>query len=116
MNINTRIKICAAFYCTLGALGNILLCPAQAAEQDRPSKIVKYGDLDLGGADGVHALYHRIQAAAREVCPNGNSMDLHMLSLQRACINQAIDEAVKSVNVVALTQLRFGAPVRLASK
>jgi hypothetical protein len=43
-------------------------------------------------------------------------MDLHVLSLQQACVSKAIDDAVKSVNVVALTQLRFGTPVRLASK
>jgi UrcA family protein len=116
MITNTRIKLCAAIYCTLGAVGNLLLSPADAAEQNPPTKIVKYGDLDLAKADGVQVLYRRIQAAAKEVCPVPNSMDLHMQTLQQACIGHAIDEAVKSVNVVALTELRFGTPVRLASK
>ena len=116
MNTNTRIRICAALYCTLGAVGNVLLSPAEADEQDPPTKVVKYGDLNLANAEGVQVLYRRIQAAARDVCPISNSMDLHMLSLQQACVGHAIDEAVNSVNVVALTQLRFGTPVRLASK
>jgi UrcA family protein len=116
MITNTRIKIYATIYCTLGAVGNLLLGPAVAGEQDPPTKIVKYGDLDLAKADGVQSLYRRIQAAAKDVCPNANSMDLSMVSAQRACMSRAIDDAVKSVNVVALTQLRFGTPVRLASK
>jgi UrcA family protein len=116
MITDNRIKIYAAIYCTLGAVGNLLLGPAVAAEQDPPTKVVKYGDLDLAKADGVQSLYRRIQTAAKDVCPTANSMDLSTISIQHACMSRAIDDAVRSVNVVALTQLRFGTPVRLASK
>jgi UrcA family protein len=116
MNKTIRMNIYTAVYC---ALGTAAFCAATtvalADEQTPPTETVKYADLDISQSAGAQVLYHRIQAAAREVCPlTSNTID--MVTAEHACINKAIDDAVKSVNAVALTQLRFGTPVRLASK
>jgi|SRR5271156_2699435 len=111
-----RAKLYSAIYCVLGtAAFCTLTTPAGADSQDPPSKIVKYGDLNIGTTAGAQVLYRRIQNAAREVCLSGIGT-LQFIAADRACMNKAIDEAVKSVNSVALTELRFGTQVHLASK
>jgi len=50
------------------------------------------------------------------VCPVLMSRELELLPIEHRCIEQAIDAAVRSVNAPALTQLRAGGQVRLASK
>jgi len=117
MNKTIRTTLYTASYCAIGAA---VLCtltpPAVASEQDAPTKAVRFDDLDISKAAGAKALYRRIQAAAKEVCPLYMSSDLHLVAVQRACIEQAIDNAVRSVNAVALTELRFGSALRLANK
>ena len=80
------------------------------------SKTVKFADLDIHTAEGAKVLYHRIKAAAYEVCaPVGR--DPVMREGIPGCIDTAIDNAVKKVNAPYLTALRFGnSNVRLASK
>jgi UrcA family protein len=114
MNISIRSTLYTG---AAGALA-LALCTANVASADEPNpptKTVNYADLDIEQPAGVKVLYRRIQAAAKQVCPR--QMDsVDMIAAQQACINKAIDDAVKSVNVVALTELRFGSPLRLASK
>jgi UrcA family protein len=111
-----RTKLCSAIYCVLGtATFCAVTTPAGAEIQDPPHKIVRYGDLNIGTTAGAQVLYRRIQNAAREVCLTGMGT-LQSISAERACVNKAIDDAVKSVNSVALTELRFGTQVHLASK
>jgi UrcA family protein len=116
MNKTIRTTLYTASYCAFGAA---VLCtlttPAVASEQDVPTKTVRFDDLNIAKAAGAKALYRRIQAAAREVCPLSISGG-HLATVRRACIEQAIDNAVKSVNAVALTELRFGSALRLADK
>jgi UrcA family protein len=58
---------------------------------------VKYGDLNIGNADGARALYKRIEAAARRVCaPPDNS--LAYMSETDKCIHKSIADAVTTVN------------------
>jgi UrcA family protein len=68
--------------------------PAQAAA----ATVVSYGDLNLASADGTRALYHRIAAAARQVCPLPDSRDLQQVSSAEACRAAAIERAVRDVN------------------
>jgi UrcA family protein len=71
-----------------------------------PSSIVRYGDLDLSDAAGVHTLYVRIQNAAWRVCGqivpahNGPS-DIENVH----CRQTLVDAAVAEVNTPALTAL-----------
>ena len=117
MNKTIRTTLCTASYCALGAA---VLCtlttPAVASDQDVPTKTVRFDDLNVAKAAGAKVLYRRIQAAAQEVCPRSISRDLHLVEVQRACIERAIDNAVRSVNAVALTELRFGSALHLADR
>jgi UrcA family protein len=117
MNKTIRTTLYTASYCAFGAA---VLCtlttPAVASEQDVPTKTVRFDDLNIAKAAGAKVLYRRIQAAAREVCPLSISRGVYLAAVQRACIEQAIDNAVRSVNAVALTELRFGSALHLADK
>jgi UrcA family protein len=119
MHTIIRTKLYAAIYCAVGtaALG-ALSTSAQAKEQDPPSKTVKFADLDIQTPEGAKTLYNRIRVAAREVCELSVGNDPILMGATRACIDTAIDGAVKKVNAPYLTALRFGntRPVRVASK
>src|SRR5882724_6620789 len=106
---SSSFAIGVAIFCTLTT-------PAVASEQDVPTKVVRFDDLNIAKAAGAKVLYRRIQAAAQEVCPSFMTKDSHLLAVQRACVEQAIDNAVRSVNAAALTELRFGSQLRVANK
>ena len=117
MNRTIRTKLYTAIYCTLGTAA---LCAASAsvqAAEDVPSKTVKFSDLNIASPAGAKVLYARIRAAARDVCRDSSGGDPIRRLAVSACIEKAIDKAVKDVNSPALTSLRFGSgDVRLASK
>lgn len=111
--INTRLG--AVFALALAATSWVAAARADTGTDDVRMKSIRYDDLDLNKPAGARALYRRIQAAAGTVCDLSTS-NLRLLSEQQACIERAIDEAVRNVNAPALTRLRFGADVRLAGK
>jgi len=89
---------------------------AQASKQTVVTKTVKFADLDVHTVEGAKILYHRIRAAAQQVClpPVGYSM---LREPMPQCVNTAIDDAVKKVNAPYLTALRFSnGTIHLASK
>jgi UrcA family protein len=118
MNTTFRTRLYTAIYCTLGTAALCALsASAQAADQDVPSKTVKFADLNITSEAGAKVLYGRIRAAARDVCEPSGGRDLVLAAAAHACIEKAIDKAVKDVNSPVLTSLRFGSgDVRLASK
>jgi UrcA family protein len=117
MNRTMRTKLYTAIYCTLGTAA---LCAASAsvqAAEDVPSKTVKFSDLNIASPAGAKVLYGRIRAAAQDVCRDSSGGDPIQRLAVNACVQKAIDKAVKDVNSPALTSLRFGSgDVRLASK
>jgi UrcA family protein len=66
---------------------------------EQKSVEVLVGDLDLTKAAGIHTLFIRVRGAAREAC---NSIDssgsLTYGMMYRACVHEAIDNAVATVN------------------
>lgn len=90
--------------------------PAEPAEQDQPTRVVRFDDLNLSNSAGAEALYRRIRAAARAVCEMPISSDQFENSAVTRCIDRAINEAVVHVNAPVLTTLRFGSEIRLASE
>ncbi|HVW67563.1 MAG TPA: UrcA family protein [Steroidobacteraceae bacterium] len=94
---NTLLAVCLL----TGSLG-----VAHAASWDEvPSRKVSYSDLDLSTAAGTRALYSRITAAARMVCPEENNADLAGVVRARTCRREAIERAVASVNSPQLAAL-----------
>jgi UrcA family protein len=117
MNTDIRTKLCAAIYCLCGATTLCALqAPAFAAADNLPTRRVSYADLDISKPAGAKVLYGRIEAAAREVCLLDTSTLVGATARDRACINQAIDIAVKHVNSAALSELHSARVIRLAGK
>lgn len=77
----------------------------ESAAQVR-SVIVRYAELDLSKPQGIDVIYRRIQAAAKQVCRADTSVTaLYDRASQNICYRDAIERAVRQVNLVALTAL-----------
>ncbi len=72
-----------------------------------PHAMVKFGDLDLSGADGAATLYRRIYAAAYDVCASFDTdmRDLPDLTRQLTCVHDAVRNTVAKVNRPALSAI-----------
>jgi UrcA family protein len=70
-----------------------------------PSVKVRYDDLNLATPSGTNTLYRRISAAARDVCPDLYSRDLHVVLAAQHCQAAAIARAVSEVNSPSLAML-----------
>lgn len=79
-------------------VGPLGVAHAAAPAQEAPTLVVSYGDLNLASADGARALYHRIAAAARQVCPFPDSRNLQQVSAAEGCRAAAIERAVRDIN------------------
>lgn len=108
----------------LGVAAALLACsfaPAHAAEwPEQKSVEVHLGDLDLTKADGKHTLFIRLRGAAREACFSLDSQSsLAYGMMYRACVHEAIDNAVATLNNPGFTTYvaQFRAPqlARIAS-
>ncbi len=112
----TQNTIRAATYFLAGA---ITLCAlqatARAADDALPARTVSYADLDISKPAGAKVLYHRIKAAANEVCGYSVSGDMGSRQRQYDCVQASIDKAVKDVDSPALSALRPGSLVHLAN-
>jgi UrcA family protein len=93
-----------------------MTAPARADAEAIPAQTVRFGDLDITKPAGAQILYHRIQAAAHQVCADYTSRELTRMVAAQTCVNRAIDAAVRKVNAAALTELRFGSALHLAGK
>ena len=103
----------------LGYCSTTLFAPLASAlpPESPPTRVVHFGDLDLSKPAGVQALYRRIKFAAHTVCEPYIASGIHSSGAVRACLIQAVDNAVSRVSSPALTQLHTGAAnLRLASK
>jgi UrcA family protein len=89
------------------ALSGALVAGAAAAkEYDVKVAIsVSTKGIDLRKPAGAQELYARIQHAALVACSYGNRVDLQAVSNPVACHDQAIGDAVRSVNSPLLTQV-----------
>jgi UrcA family protein len=84
--------------------------PADARERASAgqvrSVIVRYAELDLSKPQGIDVLYRRIQAAAKQVCRADTSVTaLYDRASQNTCYRDAVERAVRQVNLVTLTAL-----------
>ncbi len=108
---NARIHIIVAATAVWAALG----CVAHADEA--PQVHVRYADLNLATGAGATVLYQRIRRAANDVCGGLDSRDLTAKAAARACVDNAIKQAVAEVNSVRLTKVyeaHGGAPTAIA--
>lgn len=92
----------------LGALafGCTAVCIADDSDKV-PHAVVKFGDLSLSSPDGAVALYHRIYAAAYQVCASSDRDKRDLLDLRGldACVHDTVRDAVAKVNQPALSAI-----------
>ena len=105
MKISTRsalvLSTCLLLGWSASALGAIDRDNAVA------SKTVKFKDLDISKAEGAHALYGRISAAARVVCR------AESYNFARSCRARAVDDAVLGVGSPLLSSIHRSAVERV---
>jgi UrcA family protein len=115
MNMTQNTIRAATFFLA----GAITLCAlqatARAADDGLPKQTVSYADLDISKPAGAKVLYHRIKAAANEVCGYSVSGDMGSSRRQYDCVQATIDKAVKDVDSPALSALRPSTLVHLAN-
>jgi UrcA family protein len=117
MNTFNRTKLYTAIYCALGIAALGAFSTSVNATEIPPSETVRFGDLNISHMEGAKVLYGRIHAAARKVCKQSGGTDPVLRLADKACIETAVDDAVRKVNAPVLTALRFGnEPIRLANK
>ncbi len=68
------------------------------------TSVVHFADLDVSTAEGVKRLYVRLRVAAAEVCVPLESASAAGASEHRACVNQAIDDAIAGINLPLLSE------------
>ena len=112
MNTTTTHSNSRKFQLTLGMIGGCLLAAAMtqtaaAAPTDgERSVVVKYDAASLTTEPGVQALYRRLQAAARSVCPAESNRDLASATVARQCREAAVDRAVRQIGNPRLAEMR----------
>jgi UrcA family protein len=71
---------------------------------DRPHRhLVDFADVDLGSERGIAVLYSRIKTAAEEVCEPIDAREALSAQLAQRCTGEAIERAVATIDVPALT-------------
>lgn len=109
-------SIPAVLAAVLGALAVGQTTTSAAMVSETRSVHVNYADLDLSKRAGAETLYHRINAAAKEVC-QANSPDRVFLAVQVAvlkCLHEAIGNAISQVGapeLIAIYNERNRAPL-----
>lgn len=78
---------------------------AVAATQDARSVSVRYSAAETGSAEGVQALYARLEAAARNACRRDSDRGVGALAERRNCRAAALDAAVADVHDARLSRL-----------
>ena len=112
MHIKTTHSSARKFQLTLGMIGGCLLGAvmtqeaAAAPAESVPAVVVKYDAMSLTTEPGVRALYRRLEAAARSVCPAESNRDLISTTVARQCREAAVDRAVRQINNPRLAEMR----------
>lgn len=115
------VRLRARTFTTLAALGALsaaaqLAAPAVASAAQPSDEILRtavyYNALDLSSDQGTHALYQRLVAAARAVCPGYDSRDLAAYADSRACQHAAVARAIVQIGDARLASVQAHAKAR----
>lgn len=79
--------------------------PGAAVGTDVPSVVVRFETHSLDTERGTQEVYRRIVAAARAVCPDGDSRDLKTSFDARECRKAAVARAVARIHHPRLVQI-----------
>ena len=111
MNKSMTFVVRAMSISTVVALGfGASAASAAAPSNEQPVSdgakqyVVRFPDLDLSKLAGATALYARLRHAARVVCDPLESREMGIAAKYRACVAQAVADAVASVNRPILSE------------
>ncbi|HLZ99515.1 MAG TPA: UrcA family protein [Steroidobacteraceae bacterium] len=99
------VAICTAVALGFSAAGASAASSKSQLVSDGVNKyVVRFPDLDLSKIDGAATLYSRLSYAATVVCNSLHSRDLGIAARYRACVAQALANAVSNVNRPLVSQ------------
>jgi UrcA family protein len=92
---------------SLAAYSGSIVVEGDAIADDEISTSVSYAGLDLDDPAGMRILYGRLKVAARLVCGGDISgvREVQRIFAHKACVDDALDSAVDSIDSAALTAL-----------
>ncbi len=85
---------------------------AKGIDPEIKVEVIEYQDLNLAQPDAVQILYRRIENAADRVCGRVSPRELAAFEKYRECRGRAVTDAVKQIDIPALTVLHRGKSVR----
>ena len=98
---NTKVNRSILLAVSAVAIGALSIAGAGAADQHSTS--VRFSDLNIHTPEGITTLYRRIRRAAEEVCRPYEIREFAQETGARICFDDAVANAVKSVNLPSLT-------------
>jgi len=110
---STIAKRCALI-CVATVAAGLAVNQASAAPSDEAVKsvVVRFSDLDLSQPQDARTLYSRIQRAAQLACGEAETADLARFARYHNCIEQAVTNAVATVNVHQVTEIHQAQSLR----
>ena len=109
---NTNAKTTLIVVALLAAATLVEVARADDVRVDAPAQTVAFKDLNLNTQAGIQVLYKRIHGAADQVCGYVDGRDLQLARAHKACVEQAMTDAVAAVNNQMLAQTVTVAQVR----
>jgi UrcA family protein len=96
---SARVRLPGTAAVLLLACAGVGVAAAATPDNDAPSIVVRYGDLNLQTDAGLRTLYRRLSVAATRVCPvPASNHDLATLDAARSCQSAAIARATRSLH------------------
>jgi UrcA family protein len=96
----TLTTLAVTSICMLGSVAQ-----AAGSSDSATQRTVGYADLNLADSKGVQTLYLRLTSAAKTVCDMPDQRELARIAAARNCMEQAMVQAINSVNNPMLTSL-----------
>lgn len=72
--------------------------PVVVTGAEAPTRTIHFADLNLASAAGQDQLVHRIRAAARDLCFEGNVDGVKVAVARRSCYTSALADGLSQMN------------------
>jgi UrcA family protein len=106
-------RVAAAAFVSIAISATSSFAQTSEKEDETRTVTVKYADLNLATDDGSRELYNRLVGAARQVCPQADTLLALNQHLQaQRCVNEAVDRAVKDVKNPKLAEVASDSHLR----
>lgn len=111
-----RQPVRVALWSALGVASMGLFSSAVCADETPEQVVVQYADLDLSSQQDAKRLYSRLQRASQHVCREFEGREPVKARLRQQCYDEALANAVASVDHAVVTAMHADKKVRLAQR